>query len=97
MAGLTEAAGSAAASPLRSAAASMRTSFAAGEAAVTGGPAASAAASAPASAGASGPPAWARRMKRNQSISQGVNAANPAIRSGDHPSSGGGVDLSEGE
>ena len=97
MAGVAEAAGSAAASPLRSAAASMRTSFAAGEAAVTGGRAASAAASAPASAEASGPPAWARRMKRNQTISQGVNAANHAIRSGDHPSSGGGVDLSEGE
>ncbi len=97
MAGVAEAAGSAAASPLRSAAASMRTSFAAGEAAATGGRAASAAASASAPAEASGPPAWARRMKRSQTISQGVGAANHAIRSGDHPSSGGGVDLSEGE
>ena len=97
MAGVAEAAGSAAASPLRSAAASMRTSFAAGEAAATGGRAASAAASASAPAEASGPPAWARRLKRSQTISQGVGAANHAIRSGDHPSSGGGVDLSEGE
>jgi type IV secretion system protein TrbL len=44
----------------------------------------------------SGPPAWARRMKRNQTISHGVSTAHQAIRSGDHPSSGG-IDLSEGE
>ena len=36
-------------------------------------------------------------MKRNQTISRGVAAANHAVRSGDHPASGGGVDLSEGE
>jgi type IV secretion system protein TrbL len=36
-------------------------------------------------------------MQRNQSINQGVSTAQHAIRSGDHPSSGGGVDLSEGE
>jgi type IV secretion system protein TrbL len=93
MAGVAEAAGSAAVSPLRSAAASMRASFASGGAALTG----DGAASAPASAEASRPPAWARRMKRNQTINQGVNAADHAIRSGDHPSSGGGIDLSEGE
>ncbi len=97
MAGVAEAAGSAVISPLRSAAASMQASFAAGEAAVTGEGATSAAASAPASAEASGPPAWARRMKRNQTISRGASAADHAIRSGDHPSSSGGVDLSEGE
>jgi type IV secretion system protein TrbL len=95
IAGVAEAAGSAAASPLRRAAASMRESFAAGGASAggEGTPAAGAAGSAE----TSGPPAWARRMKRNQTISQGVSAANHAIRSGDHPSSGGGVDLSEGE
>ncbi|HKN31465.1 MAG TPA: P-type conjugative transfer protein TrbL [Roseiarcus sp.] len=97
MAGVAEAAGSAVISPLRSAAASMQASFAAGEAAVTGEGATSAAASAPASAEASGPPAWARRMKRNQTITRGASAADHAIRSGDHPSSSGGVDLSEGE
>ena len=43
------------------------------------------------------PPAWARRMQRNQSISRGASAAHQAIRSGDHPSSGSGIDLSEGE
>jgi type IV secretion system protein TrbL len=36
-------------------------------------------------------------MKRNQTISHGVSAAHQAIRSGDHPSSGGGINLSEGE
>jgi type IV secretion system protein TrbL len=95
IAGVAEAAGSAAASPLRRAAASMRESFAAGGAAAGG--AGAPPPGAPPSAETSGPPAWARRMKRNQTISQGVSAANHAIRSGDHPSSGGGVDLSEGE
>jgi type IV secretion system protein TrbL len=46
---------------------------------------------------ASGPPAWAQRMKRNQTINQGISAADHAIRSGDRPSGGSGVDLSEGE
>jgi type IV secretion system protein TrbL len=36
-------------------------------------------------------------MKRHQRISRGIGAAQQAIRSGDHPSSGSGVDLSEGE
>jgi type IV secretion system protein TrbL len=97
MAGVAEAAGSAAVSPLRSAAASMQSSFAARGAAVSGGDAASSAAGGAAAAEGAGPPAWARRMKRNQTISRGVAAANHAVRSGDHPASGGGVDLSEGE
>jgi type IV secretion system protein TrbL len=97
MAGMAEAAGSAAMSPLRRAAASMRESFVAGGAAAVREGTSSASAGAAAASDASSPPAWARRMKRNQTISQGVSAANHAIRSGDHPSSGGGVDLSEGE
>src|SRR6266851_2537583 len=37
------------------------------------------------SAGSSGgPPAWARRMRRQQAMSQGISAAVQAIRSGDH-------------
>jgi type IV secretion system protein TrbL len=95
---VAEAAGSAAVSPLRSAAASMQSSSVAGGAALTGESAQSPAAnSATASAEGAGPPAWARRMKRNQTISQGAAAANHAVRSGDHPASGGGIDLSEGE
>jgi type IV secretion system protein TrbL len=85
-------------SPLRRAAGSLRQSFAAGGRAVTGEEASassSATASGSSPAGTSGPPAWARRMKRNQTIGHGGTAAGHAIRSGDHPSSGSGVDLSE--
>ena len=95
MSGVAEATGSAATSPLRRAAASLRSSFGAGSAAASGE--AAPAASAGTSTEASGPPAWARRMQRNHSINQGVSTAHHAIRSGDHPSSGSGVDLSEGE
>jgi type IV secretion system protein TrbL len=73
----------------------MRESFAAGGRAVTGGSAPGSGASGQPEG--SGPPDWARRMKRNQTISHGVGAAHQAIRSGDHPSSGGGINLSEGE
>ena len=47
--------------------------------------------------GSDGPPAWAQRMKRSQTINRGVTAADHAIRSGDRPSGGSQVDLSEGE
>ncbi|GGF50456.1 conjugal transfer protein TrbL [Aliidongia dinghuensis] len=91
-------AGNTAMSPLRRAAASMRESFAAGSRSAAAGPAGSGEGAAPgAAAGSSSPPAWARRMRRNQAISQGASAAHRAIQSGDHPSSGTGVDLSEGE
>ena len=96
LSGVAQAGASAATSPLRRAAASLRESFAAGGQAATGG-ASTGDAGASAQGGASGPPAWASRMKRNQTINQGVSAADHAIRSGDHPSGGGGVDLSEGE
>ena len=43
------------------------------------------------------PPAWVQRMRRSQTISRGVAAAEHAVRAGDHPSAGGGVDLSEGD
>ena len=96
LSGVAQAGASAATRPLRRAAASLRESFAAGGQAATGG-ASTGDAGASAQGGASGPPAWASRMKRNQTINQGVSAADHAIRSGDHPSGGGGVDLSEGE
>ena len=62
----------------------------------TGGmrPSASMAASQSESAG---PPAWVQRLRRSQAVSRGVAAAEQAVRSGDHPSAGGGVDLSEGD
>jgi type IV secretion system protein TrbL len=96
LAGMAEAGVSAAASPLRRAAATLRESFAAGGRAVTGeaGPSGAGAAG---QAGSSGPPAWAQRMKRSQTISRGASAADHAVRSGDRPSGGTSVDLSEGE
>jgi type IV secretion system protein TrbL len=70
------------------AAASLKSSYAAGRGAATGGqaPAAAAAgASAAPSAAASGaPPAWATRMKRSQAMSHGATAAAHAVHSGDH-------------
>jgi type IV secretion system protein TrbL len=42
------------------------------------------------------PPAWARRMKRAQTVSQGVSAATHAVRSGDSAGGGSSVDLSDG-
>jgi type IV secretion system protein TrbL len=41
-------------------------------------------------------PAWAHRMKRAQTINQGVSAATHAVRSGDSAGGGATVDLSEG-
>ena len=41
-------------------------------------------------------PAWARRMKRAQAVSQGASAATHAVRSGDGSGGGSSVDLSEG-
>jgi type IV secretion system protein TrbL len=45
----------------------------------------------------SGPPAWATRMKRAQTVSHGASAATHSVRSADHAGSGASVDLSEGE
>ena len=45
---------------------------------------------------ADAPPAWARRMKRAQTVSQGVSAATHAVRSGDSAGGGSSVDLSDG-
>jgi type IV secretion system protein TrbL len=93
MSGVVQSGVSAAASPLKRAVASLKESYAAGGRAVTGGGEGGGSAQ----GASSGPPAWAKSMKRNQAISQGASAAHNAIRAGDHPSSGGGIDLSEGE
>ena len=45
---------------------------------------------------ADSPPAWARRMKRAQTVNQGVSAATRAVRSGDSAGGGSSVDLSDG-
>jgi type IV secretion system protein TrbL len=54
------------------------------------------AASSHTSASSTAPPAWARRMKRAQTVSHGASAATHALRSGDQGGGGAAVDLSEG-
>ena len=95
--GVAQAAGSVAMSPLRRAAASLKESFASGERAVMRGSAPASAGGAGSSTPSEGPPAWAQRMKRSQTISRGVSAADHAIRSGDRASGGHQIDLSEGD
>jgi type IV secretion system protein TrbL len=46
---------------------------------------------------AGGPPPWAARMKRAQTMSHGASAAIHSVRSADHAGGGASVDLSEGE
>ena len=45
----------------------------------------------------SGPPPWATRMKRAQTVSHGASAATHSVRSADHAGGGASVNLSEGE
>lgn len=88
--GVVMATGSAAMSPLRSAAGSLRASHAAGGAAVSGG------ASPPADPPPfSGAPAWARRMRRGQALSHGVTTLGHAIRSGDGGGAGSSIRLGD--
>ncbi len=92
-------------SPLRRAAGSLKSSFegggsraATGEGSSAGADAAaSASTSAAASPSNSSPPAWARRMKRAQTVNHGTSTAAHAVRSGDHGGGGASVDLSQGE
>lgn len=80
--GVAEAAASASVSPLRRASAAIhRSSQSTGTTSASSG---------------EGPPDWAQRMKRAQTISHGVSAATHAVRSGDHGGSGSSIDLSEG-
>jgi type IV secretion system protein TrbL len=105
--GVGRAAASAAAAPARRAASSMRESFSAGARssfATTGGSStagtvggAEAASGSSGAADSSGPPAWAQRMRRNQSMSHGAQAAVQALKSGDSHGGGHSVDLSGGE
>jgi type IV secretion system protein TrbL len=92
LSGVVQTGVSTAASPLRRAGTSLKSSFEAGGRAATG-------------VGEQGadpplndtPPAWARRMRRAQTVNQGTSAATHAIRSGDHGGGGSSVDLSEGD
>ena len=110
--GVGRAAASAAASPVRRAAAraagAMKESFSAGAQssfAMTGGASTmgtvggtgAAADPAGAASDAGAPPAWAQRLRRNQAMTLGAQAAAQALRSGDSHGGGHSVDLSGGE
>ncbi len=95
LAGVAKAGMSAAASPLRKAAASFSQSFGAGAQSATQRPPPG---GGPAGANPGGAaPAWAKRMQRSQTIGQGVISAGQALRSGDQGGAGHAADLSEGE
>lgn len=49
------------------------------------------------SSAADGPPAWARRMKRSQQFTHGVQAAAHSVRSGDDHGGGTSINLSESD
>jgi type IV secretion system protein TrbL len=74
------------ASPLPRAAAAASSAVAHGQGAAPSG-----------SPSASGPPAWATRIKRAQTMSHGASAATQSVRSADHAGGGASVDLSEGK
>lgn len=87
--------GAAIGSPFKRAA-SMKESFGSGGQSVTGEGGASDTAASP-SANSDGPPAWAKRMKRSQAMSHGVQAAAHAVKSGDSHGGGSSVHLSESD
>ena len=109
--GVSRAAGSAAVSPLKSAASkaaeSIKTSFSDGARAglgVTGGSSSqgtiggtNAAASAAPVAPSGGPPAWAQQMHRRQALNHGTTMAAHAVRSGDSHGGGSSVNMSESD
>jgi type IV secretion system protein TrbL len=88
-AGIAKAGGAAITSPLRAAGRALGASFDAGRNAATGVDAA------PSSSATAGPPAWAQRMKRGQTMSHGVSAAARAVKSGDGGGAGASIRLSE--
>ncbi len=108
--GVAAAGAGAAVSPLKRAvvraADSLRTSYAAGARAVSepaGGSSPIAGVGEPgegtsaSGSGREGPPGWAKRMKRAQQMSHGVQTAAHAVRSGDGHGGGHSVNLSEGD
>ncbi|MBG0810375.1 P-type conjugative transfer protein TrbL [Methylosinus sp. H3A] len=106
LAGVGKAAGAVAAAPFRRAAAratsSLAENYSAGARAAfaaTGGSSTTGAVGDGATGGSPGnaPPAWARRMKRNQLASHGATTAAHVIQSGDSHGGGHSVDLSQQE
>lgn len=98
------AAGQAAGSPLRRAAASVGESYRAGArgafrstGGTIGGQGTEGAVGAPAEASSAGEPGWARSMRRQALIREGVNTAAHTVRAGDAGGAGSSISLSEGE
>ena len=100
--GVAHAAGNAATSPLRRAAASVKSSFAEGMKAgfgATGGtpPTGSADSSSTSTPAAGSSPSWAQRMRQGGHTGHAVQTAAHAVRSGDGHASGSSVNLSESD
>ena len=107
--GVANAGAQAAVSPLKRAASraadSLKSSYQVGSRAafeavggsVADGDAEAAALAASSSSATNGPPAWAKRMKRSQTMSHGVQTAAHAVRSGDSHGGGSSVNLSESD
>lgn len=74
----------------------MKESFGSGGQSVTGEGGSSDAATS-SSATTEGPPAWAKRMKRSQAMSHGIQAADHAVKSGDSHGGSSSVHLSESD
>ena len=92
---LKRAAGRAADSLKQSYRSGARATFAAtGGTSTAGTVAGEAEAASQASSSTGGPPAWAKRMKRSQQMTHGVQAAAHAVRSGDSHGGGSSVNLS---
>jgi type IV secretion system protein TrbL len=94
--GVAQAGAEAAVSPLRRAAASLRGRFDAGGRTATGPGAPGSAPAASAPNAPDGPPLWAQRLKRAQTLRHGASAAGQVVRSGDSHGGGASVDLSKG-
>jgi len=79
----------------------MKDSFQAGERSVSGETSSAEGADAPSDSSSpsanDGPPAWAKRMKRGQQASHGIQAAAHAVKSGDSHGGGSSVNLSESD
>jgi type IV secretion system protein TrbL len=90
VAGVAGAAANAMSSPLRSAASTIQSSFASGVGGSSGSPINGGASS------SDGPPDWARRMRRNQLITNGASQTIHAVKSGHEGGGSSSVDLSEG-
>ncbi|WP_292894596.1 P-type conjugative transfer protein TrbL [Nitratireductor sp.] len=95
MASVGKAGMSAAASPLRRMSQSMKDSYHAGSRAAFGATGSVAGGTASSSPVNDGPPVWAQKLKRQQSLHHGVATTAHVIRSGDHGGGGTSVSLSE--